>query len=248
MTNKFKIPISRIQKFRKLRFRNWYLFVFWSLLFGIFLSACNKEDLTPPAPPLLIPHGADDDSIEVGIDAVPAGDWIYLEWRENLEGDLAGYVVYRDSLPDPGFQMITQMIADTFFLDQGVILEIPFYYTVTAVDTAGNESLGGDTLEYTLTSKPTLLFPFDGDTLSSGTVIFRWKLDNVSDGFFIVKIFSPVDGRLLQMGDSKEFFGAQSEFADTVTLNQGSFRWRVDYGISGRTIGSESRLRNLTIQ
>jgi hypothetical protein len=215
----------------------------------VFGFSCSKEDLTPPASPILIPHGADDDSVEVGIDAVPGGNWIYLEWRENTEGDLAGYIVYRDSLPNPGFSIITPMISDTFFLDQGVFLEIPYYYTVTAVDTAGNESLGGDTLDYTLTSKPILLFPSDGDTLSSGTVIFRWKLDNVSDGFFIVKLFSPIDGMLLEMGAIKEFFGAHSKYADTLTLNQGSFRWRVDYGIPGRNnIGSESQLRNLTIQ
>ncbi|MCH7761975.1 fibronectin type III domain-containing protein, partial [candidate division TA06 bacterium] len=207
----------------------------------------------PPSPPFLIPHGNDEDSVDVGIDAVSEGDWIYLEWRENPEEDLAGYIVYRDSLPNPGFTPISSLIQDTFYMDKNLTLGIRYYYTVTAVDTAGNESnravlKGGDTLNYQLASKPFLLSPLEGDSLPSSSIIFRWNLDSASDGFFIVKAFSSVDGQLLQMGDVEEFFTPQSEYADTLFLPQGSYRWRVDYGITGQNLGSESRLRDLTIK
>lgn len=218
------------------------------LLFGIILTSCSKEDLTPPDPPVLIPHGDDADTIEAGIDAVPEGNWIYLEWRENTEEDLAGYIVYRDSLPGPGFSSVTPVITDPFTLDQGVTLGIPYYYTVTAVDMTGNESMGGDTLHYTLVSKPSLIFPLDNDLLSPGEIIFRWELDPVNEGYFIVKIFSSGVDSLLYMSEAIDIFGAQSEYNDTLYLPPGYYRWRVDYGNSGQNLGSESQFRILTLQ
>ncbi|MCH7761768.1 hypothetical protein IIA15_10295, partial [candidate division TA06 bacterium] len=153
----------------------------------IFLGiSCSKQDLTPPSPPFLIPHGNDEDSVDVGIDAVPEGDWIYLEWRENPEEDLAGYIVYRATLPNSGFTPISSMIQDTFYRDQSISIGIRYYYTATAVDTAANESTRGATVDYQLASKPFLLSPMEGDSLPSDSILFKWKLDGVNDGFFIV--------------------------------------------------------------
>ena len=214
------------------------------IVFGI---SCSKEDIIPPNPPLLIPHGDDADSIEIGIDAVPEGNWIYLEWKENTENDLSGYIIYRDIDPLPDFSIITTLVTDTFFLDQQVTLGTPYYYTVTAVDTAGNESLGGDTLDYTLTSKATLLFPVDEDTLSPGTVIFQWELVEATNGFFIVKIFDKVVGKWV-LGSEIDVLGFEPQYADTLFLPSGSYKWKVEYWGNDKKSGSESLWRNLVAQ
>ena len=224
------------------------LFGIWCLLFGIFLNACSKEDVTPPNPPILIPHGDDADTVETGIDAVPEGNWIYLEWRGNTEGDLAGYIVYRDTLPTPAFFPLTQLIQDTFYLDQNVTLGITYFYTVTAVDSAGNESTRGNTVQYALKPKPTLLDPLENELRPQGEIIFRWELDLENDGYFIVKVFSSGKDSLIQMSGVEDFFSNPGEFSDTLTLPSGSYRWRVDYGIRLQNIGSESSYRRLTLQ
>ncbi|MFO8009156.1 MAG: carbohydrate-binding protein [Candidatus Brocadiia bacterium] len=79
-------------------------------------------DTTPPAAP-------------TGLTATAASDsQIDLDWDDNGESDLDSYNVYRD-----GSQIATG-VASSSYSDTGLSASTQYCYTVTAVDTSGNES------------------------------------------------------------------------------------------------------------
>ncbi len=91
------------------------------------VSAASR-DLTPPARPS-------------GLTVVPGVGRIFLTWNENKERDLAGYYVYRSRKSGREHERITDKpINRTTYSDETVKPDILYYYTVSAVDNAGNES------------------------------------------------------------------------------------------------------------
>jgi hypothetical protein len=72
-----------------------------------------------------------------------AGDsQVFLTWQPNTEADLSGYNLYRgmDQDGSDAQKINTSLITTTEFLDQDVQNGQTYYYFVTAVDQAGNES------------------------------------------------------------------------------------------------------------
>jgi len=64
---------------------------------------------------------------------------VALAWDENKENDLSGYVIYRSETPLSGFQKIEQT-EFTHFGDNNTVNLETYYYRISAVDRAGNES------------------------------------------------------------------------------------------------------------
>jgi fibronectin type 3 domain-containing protein len=66
-----------------------------------------------------------------------------LTWNENTEVDLAGYHVYRKIDTGPSTKINTALIpkGTHTYVDGPITSDGSYDYTVTAVDTAGNESL-----------------------------------------------------------------------------------------------------------
>lgn len=65
---------------------------------------------------------------------------ISLAWDENKERDLAGYILYRSETPLSGFEKIEQT-EFTHFEDGEAPNLKTYYYRISAVDRAGNESI-----------------------------------------------------------------------------------------------------------
>ncbi|HKW57210.1 MAG TPA: hypothetical protein VJN42_07605 [Candidatus Acidoferrum sp.] len=64
-----------------------------------------------------------------------------LSWSINLETDLAGYRVYRSEQPDSKGQLVTiGLLPAPAYRDTSVVPGRRYWYSVTAVDRAGNES------------------------------------------------------------------------------------------------------------
>jgi fibronectin type 3 domain-containing protein len=64
-----------------------------------------------------------------------------LSWSINVESDFAGYRVYRSEQPDTKGQLLTQELLPTpAYRDTSVRPARRYWYVVTAVDRAGNES------------------------------------------------------------------------------------------------------------
>lgn len=94
----------------------------------------TPQDTFPPAPPqglvaaVVTPPGA---PVEVD-----------LSWSMNTETDLAGYRVYRSEQQDTKGHIVTpDLLLAPAYRDTSVLLGHRYWYSVTAVDRAGNESV-----------------------------------------------------------------------------------------------------------
>jgi fibronectin type 3 domain-containing protein len=90
----------------------------------------TPRDMTAPAAP-------------TGITVVPGIGRVFLTWNGNRERDLAGYHVYR-SLKAGGdkLRLTAKPLNRTTFSDETVKQGATYYYSITAVDKSGNESVG----------------------------------------------------------------------------------------------------------
>ena len=94
----------------------------------------TPRDVFPPAAPT---------SLEITlVPATPQGPaYVELSWAISPEGDLAGYSVYRGDAEDaPGDRVSTDILPSPTFRDISVLPGRRYYYRVSALDRAGNES------------------------------------------------------------------------------------------------------------
>jgi len=85
----------------------------------------------------------------VGVDAVPfrvdgvhsvTGDGeVTIDWRENQESDISYYKIYRNGAPTGTFSLVGTSTTSPF-VDHSVTNGVTYYYAVSAVDDAGQES------------------------------------------------------------------------------------------------------------
>jgi fibronectin type 3 domain-containing protein len=76
--------------------------------------------------------------------ATPGSVLVDLSWSINLETDLAGYRVYRSEQQDTRGVLITpELLLAPAYRDTSVESGHRYWYSVTAVDRAGNESEAG---------------------------------------------------------------------------------------------------------
>ena len=109
-------------------------------------------DLPPAAPANLNATGAD-----TAVD---------LDWDDNVEPDLAGYNIHRSLTSGGPYAQINGLLVDSTYTDNGVINDITYFYVVTAVDSAGNESV--DSAEVSAT--PGVVLPVD-DAMHIGSIV-----------------------------------------------------------------------------
>lgn len=103
------------------------------------IQTVKPVDQTPPAPVLNLVAVATEKGIE-------------LRWEAGREADLAGYRIYRRSLAEPQFRVLTtQLVAAPYFVDSDTAKGVTYYYYVVAVDTSrrANQSLPSETMEVT---------------------------------------------------------------------------------------------------
>ncbi len=94
----------------------------------------EARDIFPPAPPQGL--------VAVIVPATPeTSAYIELSWDISLETDWAGYNVYRnDTKGTRGERLTPQLLLAPTFRDISVVSGRRYFYQVTAVDKAGNES------------------------------------------------------------------------------------------------------------
>jgi hypothetical protein len=108
----------------------------------------TPRDIFPPAAPqglvAAVLSGAAPGYLEVD-----------LSWSINLETDLAGYRVYRSEEPGTRGQLLTPDLLPTpSYRDTSVLPGHRYWYSVTAVDRAGNESEPGAPADTGVTQPP----------------------------------------------------------------------------------------------
>ncbi|MFC1920494.1 fibronectin type III domain-containing protein [Chloroflexota bacterium] len=76
-----------------------------------------------------------------GLTAQRGNEKIDLNWDDNVEGDLAGYNIYRSLVSDNYSETpYVSLWASSDYTDTGLTGGVPYYYVVTAVDFGTNES------------------------------------------------------------------------------------------------------------
>ncbi len=149
-------------------------------------------------------------SAPTGLAATPGDKQVSLDWNDNTEGDLDGYNVYRSLTSGSGYSKINTVLLETSnYLDTGLTGNVTYYYVVTAVDLAAQES--GYSSEDSATptdpapSAPTGLAGTPGDKQAS----LDWN-DNTEedlDGYNIYRSttsgsgYSQINGSLLETSD-----------------------------------------------
>jgi fibronectin type 3 domain-containing protein len=114
-------------------------------------------DVTPPATP-------------AGLFAMADYGWVSLDWADNSEHDLAGYNIYRSTIPGSYGAPLTQ-VSDSTHYDLGLTGGTPYYYRVTATDTNGFESAPSSEVSATPKTVPPgmTLFGLNNDGLGGFT-------------------------------------------------------------------------------
>lgn len=99
---------------------------------GTFSTLAPLEDSTVPAPP---------SATSIAVDGTP--NQVVVFWAPNTENDLKGYRIYRSELPSSGYALISDTLiakGQERYTDTSVKTGMKYYYRVSAVDQAGNES------------------------------------------------------------------------------------------------------------
>ena len=108
---------------------------------GKALESANSN-LVMVTPRDTFPPGAPENLLVVLVEkqgAEPAH--LELSWAINPETDVTGYNVYRsDQANSPGNRLNTELLRTPAFRDMNVLPGHRYFYSVTAVDHAGNES------------------------------------------------------------------------------------------------------------
>ncbi len=94
----------------------------------------SPRDTFPPAPPQNV--------VAVVLPGAAPGSLVAdLSWSINLETDLAGYRVYRSEQLNTRGELVTpELLLAPAYRDTSVVPGHRYWYSVTAVDRAGNES------------------------------------------------------------------------------------------------------------
>ncbi len=97
---------------------------------SILATALAAADTTPPDAP-------------TALSAVPAAAGIALDWISPGDADLRGHYVYRKGAAESAFSRLAAagVVVGTSHLDDAITSNTTYAYYVTAIDSAGNESL-----------------------------------------------------------------------------------------------------------
>jgi len=229
---------------------------FFSLIFilNFTILNCDKSVSTSGKKPSSVEFfskTADTSVVERGIDAVPDGNRIRIEWFPNTEEEIERYNIYRSEEDNENFSLI-YTTGDTTYEDEVETL-IRYYYYVTAETDEGITSEPSDTIEYSLLEKATLLVP--DDTVYTGVPKFIWR--DTNDPFYheyIIRvvqkepekpIWIAVKVRESYDSDQEEIvFNVDSEASVAQLLPDIPYKWRVDI-LGDEKKGSESNWRSI---
>jgi len=189
------------------------------ILLALSLLACSGTeslgiDKIPPEKPEMIPHlGDSGDTIngqtnfsfygfsemeENGIDTLPDGDKIKIEWEPLLDNDIDYVRIHRFSeqayLADSlAFSNVIDSLTYTgrnYYIDnfqgESQVVGNSWFYFIEPFDTAGNSTLS-DTVCYKILNKPLVQTPADfTETDDINELIFSWEITNDAVSYRIV--------------------------------------------------------------
>jgi hypothetical protein len=239
-------------------------FLIFVSLFTIFY--CKQKvtvESEKPSPIVFLQNGSDTSQFESGIDAIPEGDFIRLEWIPSSEDIVSGYEIYRRTTRGGSFQRIaTAEEVEAYrdaYIDETVGIGTRYFYYILAVTPDGEKSNPSDTLDYVLIKKAKLIGPI-GNT-NDRIPVFRWNDENdvTQQGYVIRLIEQNTENYIwihLLAGDQINWGGQEQSIRfnvdhsakiDSLEVNQ-SYQWRIDIVGPEMNCGSESVWREFTVK
>ena len=191
-------------------------------------ASATPLDTTPPAAP-------------TGLVATAGDGTVSLDWTDNAEPDLASYNVNRSVVAGGPYTQVATGGGVSSYTDTGLINGTTYYYVVTAVDTAGNESANSNETsatpqapDTTPPAAPTGLAATAGD----GTVSLDWA-DNAEPDLasYDVRRSTVAGGPYTQIASGV----AVSAYADNAVTNGTTYYYVVT---AVDTSGNESSASN----
>ncbi|MFO7891651.1 MAG: hypothetical protein R6V04_15085 [bacterium] len=231
-----------------------YSFFYLIFILNFTILSCDKSVSTgglKPASVVFVSKTADASILERGIDAVPDGDKIKIEWFLNPEKEVEKYNIYRSEEDSEKFSFIFTT-RDTVYEDM-VKTHTKYYYYVNAETDEGVTSEPSDTINYTLLDKALLLSP--GDTVSTAKPEFVWLDTNehIYDQYIIRVVnidynktiwIAVKERENYDTGQEKVVFNADSSAAVSQLSSDISYKWRIDI-VGNERKGSESNWKSL---
>ncbi|MDM7924533.1 MAG: hypothetical protein QUS35_00775 [bacterium] len=235
--------------------------VFFLLLVLIFINFNCKNSSGPsrvrPIAVRLIPGVDDTCRVETGMDAVPEGNAIRIEWTDNRDERTEGYEVNRSVSPQGPFSKIVtiQDPGQRYYEDTVPSIVPRYYYSVNAIDGEGGRSDPSDTLSYRLILKAQDLQPSE---ICGDNPEFRWRDENSPHAdAYIVRVREKTTGNPVWIGWIQARYGEEYQSAIYNTDGSASvsrlisgraYEWRVDIIGNESRCGSESPWVSVTIQ
>lgn len=225
-----------------------YSFFLLILILNFTILTCDKSVSTgglKPSSVVLVTKTADTSIKEKGIDAVPEGDIIRVEWFENNEETVDKYKVYRSQERDKAYSLVS-VTADTVFEDFEVAVYTQYYYYILAETDEGVTSEPSDTAYYTLLEKAQLLAP--DSTVNTAKPTFVWHDPNdPSYDPYIIRVVNSDSDKIVWISEIKSSYSEQEKIifnTDTqAAVSQLSpevnYKWRIDI-VGSAGSGSES--------
>jgi len=222
------------------------------LILNFTILTCDKSVSTTgkkPSSVVFINKTADTSLVERGIDAVPDGNKIRLEWFQNSEEEVDRYKIYRSEKREENYSLITTT-ADTVFEDI-VATHTRYYYYVIAETDEGVTSESSDTIDYTLFDKAILLLPDSTVNVSMPTFIWSDPNEHSYDQYFI-RVVNVDSNKTIWISviqstyseNEKIIFNADSKALVSQLLPDINYKWRIDIEGNERS-GSESYWKSI---
>ena len=119
------------------------------------IESDNSEPVTVTPLDVFPPAAPQDLVAAVLPGAAPSTSVVDLSWSINLETDFAGYRVYRSEQEgERGQPITTDLLPTPAFRDSSVVPGHRYWYTVTALDRAGNESVPSSSVAVDIAQPP----------------------------------------------------------------------------------------------
>jgi len=228
----------------------------------LLMNCTGKESLgvdsTPPEPPELIPHLGDtgdggdqyvfganyyntsDPELENnGIDAVPGGNQMQIQWFNITDSDIDYLEIYRFSAEDylnDSLNFVEKIDSvnysnQSIYRDESADEDKELFYFINTVDEAGNSTLS-DTVGYKLIYKPSLLQPSINESFTNANnITFEWAGDT---GLLYRLLIFDIDRNPLWQWSPLDLDPLETQYEGPAITSPDTLIWRVDvFGQSG---------------
>ncbi|MBP7653962.1 carboxypeptidase regulatory-like domain-containing protein, partial [Candidatus Dependentiae bacterium] len=150
-----------------------------------------------------------------------------IRWTANAEQDLSGYNVYRSQTSGSGFVKINgPLLTSLQFTNYALQLNQTYYYVVTAVDKAGNESVFSVQIGITITQTPPPAAPRDlSVSAGNGKITLTWTANSELDisGYNVYRSLTSGSG-FVKINSSLIL---QNNFTDTAIVNGTKYYYNI---------------------